>query len=159
MVEKERIYEVYWEGPYEPDQKNIDYKEGHILYKIYGSHPIYGDNVLLYIGKTEQGIKKRLKSHNYWMDEERYKESTIYVASLDEFTNWDDSGDTTFEHPEEIGGSELISKIESLLIYSHQPAHNTINKNTANNSKNIRIFNTGKFGVLMPEISSLYQEI
>jgi hypothetical protein len=46
--------------------------------------------------------------------------------------------------------------IEKLMIYANQPAYNTSNKNDAKDSKEIRIFNTGHFGSLMPEISSWY---
>ncbi len=156
----EQIYEVYWNGPYKPG--NIDKKIGdknkekYVLYKIYGSHPIYGNNVLLYIGMTEQGIFKRLNQHDYWMDEERYGKSKIYIASIGEFKDWDSSYKSeVFDKPER----ELTEKIEALLIYAHQPAQNIKNKNSAKGSKNIRIFNTGEFGALMPEISALYQEI
>ncbi len=152
MSEKE--YEVYWEGPFKP--KNIKEKIGdenikkHVLYKIYGFHPLYGNNVLLYIGMTtEQGISKRLK-HDYWMDEERYGESTIYVASIGKFKGWKESNTKleAFEKQEE----DVTKNIEALLIYAHQPAQNTKNKNSCKPGK-IRIFNTGQFGSLMPEIS------
>ena len=157
-MNKEKIYEVAWRGPY--TSKNIERKikkkhiDKYVLYKIYGSHHLYGNNILLYIGMTEQGVGVRLQQHNYWMDEERFGLSQIYVASIGEFNNWEESDEIfIFEKPER----ELISKIESLLIYAHQPVHNSKNRNTAEKSKNIRIFNTCAFGSLMPEVSALYQ--
>lgn len=59
---------------------------------------------------------------------------------------------------EEIKDS-IVSKVESLLIYSHQPAYNSMNKKTAREATNIRVFNTGEYGALKPEISSLYENI
>ena len=157
-MKNEKIYEVYWQGPYKP--KNIEKKikqkdfEKYVLYSIYGSHPVYGDNVLLYIGMTEQGVNNRLIQHDYWMDEERYGPSKIYVASIGDFKSWEESNNhSIFNKPDR----KLIEKIESLLIYAHQPSQNKKNKNSADNSHGIRIFNTGQFGSLMPEISCLYQ--
>ena len=154
----EEIYEVCWRGPYSEeslDSLTDEDNEKFVLYKIYGSHPVYGDNVLLYIGMTEQGVKKRLIQHDYWMDEERFGHSRIYFASIGKFESWKISDETEiFDRLER----EIIEKVESLLIYAHQPVHNTKYRNSAKKSKNIRLFNTGSFGVLMPEISGLYQE-
>ena len=50
----------------------------------------------------------------------------------------------------------LVKKIEALLIYANQPTYNSMNKSDAANSKGLRIFNTGKAGQLLPEISYMY---
>ena len=120
-TELEKIYEVFWEGPY--SEKTLDalteeQNEKFVLYKIYGSHPLYGNNVLLYIGMTEQGVKKRLGEHDYWMDEKRYGPSKIYFASIGEFTDWETSeeAELLFDKVER----KIIQKVESLLIYAHQ---------------------------------------
>jgi len=159
---EEKIYEVCWQGPYNP--KNIEKKikpkdmKNLVLYKIYGSHPIYGDNILLYIGMTEQGVGVRLNQHDYWMDEEKFSKSTIYVASIGEFKDWTNENtykEIVFKKPKR----EIIERIEALLIYAHQPSHNISNKKSAKSSYNIRIFNTEKYGSLFPEVSSLFYDI
>ena len=66
----EKIYEVCWDGPYTKDTLDEISEEDnnkYVLYKVYGSHPVYGNNVLLYIGMTERGIKIRLTEHDYWV--------------------------------------------------------------------------------------------
>ena len=154
----EDIYEVYWRGPYSEENLNSltdEENENFVLYKIYGFHPVYGDKVLLYIGMTEKGVKKRLIQHNYWMDEERFGPSRIYFASIGKFESWEIADKIKIYKRLD---RETIKKVESLLIYAHQPAHNTKARNSANEAKNFRLFNTGSFGVLMPEISGLYQE-
>jgi hypothetical protein len=156
---KEDIYEVYWIGPYTDETideiENEDRKK-YVLYKIYGFHPLYGHNVLLYIGKTKRGVNIRLKEHQAWIDADQLGDAKIYIASLGEFTNWEASEKITlFEQADD----SITSKIESLLIYAHQPVYNSMNKKSADSSKNIRIFNTGTHGLLFPEISSCYQNI
>ena len=47
------IIHVQWDGPFTLDQlseMNNEYDYG--VYQVYGSHPIYGSDVLLYIGKA-----------------------------------------------------------------------------------------------------------
>lgn len=153
----EKIYEVCWDGPYTKDTLDEISEEDnnkYVLYKVYGSHPVYGNNVLLYIGMTGRGIKKRLVEHDYWMDEERFGPSKIYVASIGEFSDWESSNKIDiFNSP----SREIIEQVESLLIYSHQPVHNSKSRDSAKNAKEIRIFNTGKYGHLMPEVSGLFQ--
>ena len=113
---KEDIYEIYWQGPYTTetiDSIDEEDRENYVLYKIYGSHPLYGNNVLLYIGKTKRGVNKRLKEHQHWIDMDQYGESKVYVASLGKFDDWDASSEIElFEQAED----SITSKIESLLI-------------------------------------------
>ena len=80
------------------------------LYQIYGSHPVYGRDVLLYIGETKRNIddtrtfKKRLGEHfsNKFFD---HTNLSIYLAPISV-------------------KQELIEQVESVLIYSHIPALN-----------------------------------
>ena len=50
----ETIIHIEWEGPYSLNQLDTlnDLRRDHGLYQIYGHHPVYGSNVLLYIGQT-----------------------------------------------------------------------------------------------------------
>jgi hypothetical protein len=158
MHEEEKIYEVCWEGPYSKtnlSELTVEQNQKFVLYKIYGSHHLYGNNVLLYIGMTEQNVTQRMSQHDYWMDEEHFGKSKIYFGSVGKFDNWKKSEEIDIF---DLLESETIKKVESLLIYAHQPVHNEKNRQSAEKTKNIRLFNTGNFGALMPEISGLYQD-
>jgi hypothetical protein len=149
----ERIYDVHWEGPHnfeELSSKSFD--ENLVLYAIYGTHPIYGRNVLLYIGTTDSLISTRLSQHAWWVEGEP-DPCGVYMASIGGFTNW--------QAWEEIPKykrmrSEITKKVEALLIYAHQPVYNQRSKRSAMASKGMRIFNTGHRGTLLGEVSALY---
>ncbi|EKS7778551.1 hypothetical protein RYR28_002932 [Edwardsiella piscicida] len=154
-----KIYDVYWEGPYSLDiitqDKDRDIaKEWHCLYQIYGDHPTYGRDVLLYIGKTERDIMKRLSEH-YNRFSNQCDEVKVFLASFGEFTSWKEMRDRNYD-PISKDNTEL-NAIESLLIYAHQPAYNimSLSSNKFDNL-NFRIFNTGRRKSLMPEISTQF---
>jgi len=150
-MNKEIIYDIYWEGPFDWDIKSKKVKPHHVLYQIYGFHHLYGNNVLLYIGTTSHGIN-RIKDHEYWIEEE-YDNVEIRVGSVREFTGWEGwKKPVNYPKPQR----KLVEKVEALLIYAHQPVYNMRNKQGANTAKNIRIFNTGKPGSLFPELSAAY---
>ena len=152
----ETIYEVCWEGPYAKDDivsKLAGNENRYGLYSVYGSHPVYGDNILLYIGMTERGVLKRLSEHDYWMDQERFGPSRIFVASIGPFVSWEESNEIdVFELP----SRDVIERVEQLLIYANGPVHNSKARKSARSASGIRIFNTNNYGSLIPEVSSLY---
>ena len=59
---------IFWEGPFsieeitnnEIDEKYDVKSSDKGLYQIYGSHPLYGDGVLVYIGRTKNSFQSRL---------------------------------------------------------------------------------------------------
>jgi len=60
----EELFEVFWDGPYDCNEDNICAEEkAKVLYQIYGSHHLYGRDVLLYIGRTERAP---FKKKNLW---------------------------------------------------------------------------------------------
>lgn len=150
-MRKEKIYDVFWEGPYDWTERHEKMKDYHVLYQLYGLHHLYGYRVLLYIGMTSN-IEQRLKWHEEWVEEE-YDKVDIRFGSAGAFRNWQD-----WKEPGNYkkADDDLVKKIEALLIYANQPAYNTINKNGAPTSKGIRIFNSGKSGSLLPEVSYKY---
>ena len=77
----------------------------------------------------------------------------VYVASVGKFESWEKAGH--YEIYEALG-SNTIKKVESILIFAHQPVYNIRSKKNAEDAKKIRVFNTGRLGSLMPEISGLY---
>ena len=156
-MQDEKIYEVYWKGPFTDDtleKLTEEENEKFVLYKIYGSHPMYRNDILLYVGMTEIGVVNRLNQHNYWMDEERFGPSKIYFASIGHFESWKQSDEMIIF---DCLDRKVIENVEELLIYAHQPVHNKKSRSSAKGAKGIRLFNTGAYGMLMPEVSALFQ--
>lgn len=176
----EEHYIVYWEGPYEPKEllKKAKKKCGEtnsyslpkreapvasrgecwVLYAAYGTHKLYGRDVLLYLGmtmdgKTKRGIEKRFYEHDGWFDEQLFGETKYIVGSIMKFSSWDEYD--KFDRYEPLS-RETVEKIEQLLIYALKPANNDKNKKSALKSKLVRIFNTGSIGDIPPEISGVY---
>lgn len=153
------IYDVYWEGPYSLDIITQDrtgsiVKDWHCLYQVYGDHPTYGRDVLLYIGKTERDVKIRLSEH-YNRFSNQCDEVKVFFASFGEFTSWQEMREENYD-PVSKDNTEL-NAIESLLIYAHQPAYNIMSLScTQFQSLNFRLFNTGRRKSLMPEISTQF---
>ncbi len=146
------IYDVYWEGPFEWEQRKKAQHEQHVLYAIYGTHPVYGTGSLLYIGKTERSGGKRLNEHNSWAE---YESGRIYfyLGSVGEFENWVSwDADIAYKPVD----PSLATSIETLLIHAHQPAYNSKSLGKPSEFHSIRIFNSGKYETLLPECSYRY---
>lgn len=90
----ETIY-VEWSGPYsydeikdEVDKEEYNVKPTHMgLYQIYGSNPIYGSNVLIYIGKTigreeDSKFSNRLKGREIIECNEDSNNLQIYLGNI-----------------------------------------------------------------------------
>ena len=147
----ERIFDLYWEGPYNWEEHKKKINGNHVLYASFGTHSVHGHNSLLYIGMTED-IQTRMAAHEWWVDYE-YDPVIVRVASMGEISSWkdwDNSDQYSKANPEDV------SKVEALLIYSHHPVYNQRSKSSIGCAKNIRIFNTGKIGKLLPEVSYRY---
>ncbi|MGJ3448674.1 hypothetical protein [Enterobacter sp. PTB] len=150
------IYDCYWEGPFSLDEvqdKIVSRNNGHCLYQIYGDHPCYGNDVLLYIGQTRKGIDQRFKQHNRRFSAQCNK-VTVFIASCGEFTTWKNwHGTEAYTLP----AVDELDAIEALLIYAHQPAYNSREKcQPIFSGHDFRIFNTYRRKALMPEISTLF---
>ncbi len=147
---KYTIIHISWEGPFtldeackELDDEKIDYG----VYQVYGRHPVYGSNALLYIGKaSERTFSSRFKEHkDYWLgDDGRESNTRIYVGRL--------CGKQT---PGNKDWSKLIGIAEELLIFSHWPAGNSsgLNKIKDEDFYDIHILNWGDRRDLLPEVS------
>lgn len=122
------------------------------LYQVYGHHPAYGPNSLLYIGKTEELFAKRLSKR--W----EFVESSVRpkyiclgrivqspkVEELEwEISNW----------------GKMINIAEQMLIKTHNPSLNKQHIgglfNNAFEGVHYLVINTGDYGQMLPEVSSL----
>lgn len=189
---KEITLEIFWEGPFTQEEvvslsKTKQLTLGEIrkikddserlkatrnklwtIYAAYGSHQLYGNNVLLYIGKTTQGASVRLTQHGSWFDEERYGDTKFFVASISYFDDWEKSRDMEYkkdlkhfvskQEPNKMDKEgDLIDRVEALLIYALAPSRNTSGKNsTSKYIRNLGLFNTGALGAFPNELSGKY---
>jgi hypothetical protein len=97
-------------------------------------------------------IDNRMRVHAEWIEEE-YDVASIRVASMGEINSWKGWD----ESPRyEKANWDDIKMAEGLLIYAHQPIYNRSNKDSVASAKGLRIFNTGKIGPLLPEVSYRY---
>ena len=142
------LIQILWEGPYQLDELNsikndqIDYG----IYAIYGTHMIYGKDVLLYLGKADrQTIGTRI-SQEAWENTNDSNNHKIYVGRLHGAIN-----------PSDDEWSKQITLAESLLIYVHKPAYNQKNISSIPDMdlQNIHILNWGDHRSLLPEVSGV----
>lgn len=118
------------------------------LYQIYGQHPLYGSDQLLYIGKTEGEFSGRLGGHaKDWLWEP--DELRVYIGRL---------GAEEADHQVESKKKrERIKAAESLLIYSLWPAGNDRDKKSCK-VKNTFVVNVGRYKALPSIVGSLQDE-
>lgn len=144
--EEQYIIHLDWDGPYKLNElsKVTDYETDFGIYQIYGAHPIYGANVLLYIGKADRqtfGVRIAQEGWNSNSDAGRL---IVYVGRL--------AGNFT---PANDGWSNEICLAEKLLIHAHKPAYNSqsIKSIPHKDLENIHILNWANHCSLMHEVS------
>ncbi|RCW62964.1 hypothetical protein [Saliterribacillus persicus] len=144
-----KLIHIDWDGPYKLSEilSLTDEVSDYGVYQIYGSHNVYGSNVLLYIGKADrQTIGKRLSQELWWWSTSDPINLQIYCGRL--------AGEFT---PTDNQWSEEIDLAEKLLINVHKPAYNTQNLIPIldESLRNIHILNWGYYRDLLAEISGL----
>ena len=148
----EIVFDVRWDGPFTWDDSRNHTRDDHVLYALYGTHPLYGRDVLLYIGQSRAGVRNRLNKHAAWVGDEA-DEVTVRLGSIGLFRSWTK---WSADAPYETAGKPTVDGIEALLIAAHQPGYNSQNKAQIRKAKGIRLFNTGRSGSLLPEVSYGY---
>jgi hypothetical protein len=123
-------------------------KEFHYgVYQIYGSHPVYGEDTLLFIGKTHQTkFSERLKGRTEF-SELILKPKCIRIGMLYK------SDDCDHENWE-----QMIELSEKILVKAHFPVFNSQGikgLSKSENNGNYIIKNWGDYGLLLPDIISL----
>lgn len=147
-LSKTHIIHIQWNGPYNLTQLSnlMNDETDYGIYQIYGTHPVYGSDVLLYIGKADrQTLGKRISQED-WQNNNDSNNIKIYVGRLHGTSN-----------PNEELWSTEIDLAERLLIYVHSPAYNSKSISTLTDSEfqDIHILNWGQHRSLLPEISGL----
>ncbi len=111
------VIHVQWEGPFTYEETkclNNEYDRG--VYQIYGSHPVYGSDVLVYVGKTDKRtFQQRIYEHQ---EDFKFGQDTknirYYIGRL-----------AGSKMPDEEMWRNQIEKVEELLIFCHRPACNS----------------------------------
>lgn len=134
------LIHMYWNGPFTFDKLPDDDKYDFGIYQVYGYHPIYGNNTLLYIGQTETTLKKRL-ANEFWHKGNNFSNTTYYLGRI---------GIDSIKLPI----PELLDIVEKILIASHAPAYNADHvQDSLDDLKEFRILNWDNYNLLLPEIS------
>ena len=119
------------------------------VYQVYGSHPVYGSDVLLYIGKAgQQTFSFRLQQQEQFLYNQDAGNIRYYVGRL--------AGEQT---PKNSKWEHQIDMVETLLIHSHWPAANSRNIQTlgrhAAEIAETHVLNWGQRRSLLSEVSGL----
>jgi hypothetical protein len=135
-----------WRGPFtfQEAQSFTNAQSDYGVYQVHGSHPVYGDNVLLYIGKADKqtfGIRLGQEGWEGWQQNNgavTVRLGRLHGSETPSFSEW----------------SIWIDRAEALLIRAHRPAHNASRLfKTPQDAQNIHLLNWGERGVLLPEVS------
>ncbi len=141
------IIHIHWSGPSTFDQTTSFTNDTDFgIYQIYGSHPVYGSDVLLYIGLSIGRFGGRIPNHEWWLEHHDDGRIRVYTGRL-----------KGAETPSDAVWNRHIELAERLLIYAHQPA---INKQSSLGGweaelENVHVCNWGRRADLLPEVSGL----
>jgi len=142
----ETTIHLEWDGPYSLDQaRHMRSNEDWGVYQIYGCHPVYGADALLYIGKAERRtFGERLSQEKWWDFLSDTNETKIYLGRL--------AGETD---PDDTEWCRLVSLAERILIFAHRPAWNAqMNLGRLDSElQSVHVFNWNNHRSLLPETS------
>lgn len=145
------IWDAHWECQPPLDALKESTLDKHfVLYQLLGRHPT-GARSLLYIGRTVD-TKRRLKQHWSWARKEP-DVVEVRVASLGTFESWE-KWNTDKRMHYASADTDMVKMAEKLLIFTHQPPYNSSGLQKLSSSNHYRLFNTGRFGPLCPELST-----
>lgn len=133
------------EGRYEIDSANDARLKDSGFYCIYGSHPVYGPDVLLYIGETK--ISEKGQRFFFTRFEEHLKGRFWYHQNLSYSTGVSN---------QPLSNSQTLI-LESILIAAHKPALNRDHIDCAKEGSEMYLIRNWDFpGVLQFECSGGY---
>lgn len=147
---------IFWKGP-DTYEKVLAMKEttDYGIYQIYGVHPVYGHDTLLYIGRARDYPfgTRFAQADRKWMESSlgdntgsiRIHTGRIHVGK--------DDG-----HPGSTRWDTWIDSAEKLLINTHSPAWNArdvggLKEEETDSYKGCHVLNWGQYARLLPEVS------
>jgi hypothetical protein len=145
MISHQFDIHVEWDGPFTLCQiraRTSSSDRG--IYQMYGHHPVYGSDVLLYIGQATTSFSKRIALEVRWGDNRDAGNLKFYLGVL--------RGTDT---PSKLEWERRIDLAERLLISTHSPANNTQKSITRvdRDLHEVHVFNYGHHRDLLPEVS------
>ncbi|MFH2094801.1 MAG: hypothetical protein ABIJ16_03795 [Bacteroidota bacterium] len=147
MKSKANIIEITWDGPFSLSEIiNNDVEcQGMGLYQIYGLHPIYGQNSLLYIGYTIDSYTQSIPKHNDGWIKFHFDEVKIYLGRIE---NEEDSEEAV---------KKKIVEAQRLLVYYCAPAYNAYSDSIyKGEDTGTIVLNFGKISCLPIEVSTFW---
>ena len=153
------VVHLKWTGPYtldEVEKEGKDEKTSYGIYQVYGTHPIYGLDILLYIGQaSDQTFARRLAEHP-WRDFEFDDSDKVHVRLGRLWGELKSQPENT--ELANVEWAKSIDTAERLLITSHKPAWNKQNAgylcdDVNDPCRNAHVLNWGQRGRLLPEVS------
>ncbi len=137
---------IEWEGPFQiKDIKRFNTENDFGLYQIYGSHPVYGSNILLYIGKASiQAFGTSIFQEGWGHHNNEYGLEVHLGRVL---------ADKALPKSQQQDQIELVFR---LLVYAHSPAYNATHINNVHEDEHLQkvhVLNWKSHRDLLPEIS------
>lgn len=137
---------IEWEGPFQiKDIKKFNTDADHGFYQVYGSHPVYGSNILLYIGRASiQTFGTSIFQEGWGYHNNEYG-LQVHLGRL--------------LADEPMNKRQWLKRIEEvfrLLVYAHSPAFNATHINNVHEDEalqNYHLLNWKSHRDLLPEIS------
>ena len=130
------VWKLVWKGPLSSDVVSKCTSRG--VYQYYGDHHVYGSDVLLYIGQTDE-LADRIQGHGF--DELCDRNIKIYFGRVHRVRK------------------DMLKRVEKLLICASAPARNSyhviepLDEAQDKSLLNLLILNWGNYRSLLPEIS------
>jgi len=143
------IIHIDWSGPHSVAEMQQAFHSDTCfgLYQVYGPHPVYGSQQLLYIGKaSDRTFSTRLPEHGWIHGTRDSSQVSIYLGRL--------CGNAT---PDNDTWSREIDFAERLLIYAHFPPYNSQKWVVGNDPaiREVHVLNWKQHRDLLPEVSGL----
>lgn len=145
---------IDWEQvPYKPEEISKhcnDHDCG--LYQVYGHHPAYGSNALLYIGISKDLFSNRLKDRWEFV-ESSVRPQYVCLGRIVHSKNLEELDWAVSDW------HKMIAIAEQILIKCHNPSLNKQHIgglfNNGFGGNHYLVINTGDYGQLLPEVSTL----
>ena len=151
-----RIIEVLWSGPYTADEiQELNGLEDRGLMAIYGSHPVFGDDALLFIDGTESGRQPDAAADTFSARVSRIEPWLGLLPSAAQFYTGRLGGTAPVS---EEAWAQGIAEATRLNTFFHAPPWNGRHVDHHRVLKPTAILNLGRRHRLAMEVSTLWDQ-
>ena len=145
----DKIYDVFWEGPFSWEEALDIQRPEHVLYAIFGEMQGRAGRGLLHLQRTPGVGGAALDDHAGWV-EALGSEVEVRLASVGHFSTWKEWRAVS-RHP--AAPREIVEPIEALLVRAHRPSRIPEEHLELAEFHQLRVFNSGHRGSLHQETS------